>query len=172
MVKQERKYGVVISDNDQGYLRIIMESLQDFGAQIKGSGNIVHISGWIKANVTPQNGSHIGELVAIADNLDIHFINGKQRTAEYVGRHPNDIDLVLMNRSNMHSRSDIDGFEAAQYMRDHGYQRWIALQTQFLIDEHRAKAEYSGVNDIFQKGIDSESVFNYIVQRYRTDRKP
>ena len=110
-----------------------MSNLNRF--QVTESGKVTHVSSWRESDAALRMGESLAGLVAIADDLDIYVLNGKRDTTEYVENHVSDVDLVLMNRSNIHSSEDIDGFEAVRLWRRYKKGDEQALQTLIKYNE-------------------------------------
>ncbi len=165
----DRKYGVVIADNNYGMMKMFLETLERGGAKVKELQTRTDVLRWDKSADLSRRSEDIKDLVEIADDIELHILYDKKSAARYVGRNADSLDLVIMNRSRIHSPDDMDGAEAIRHMRKEDYGGWIMVQSTFLTQEMAGEVKAAGANDVRQKGLASE-VVSYIVNRYKQDR--
>jgi len=165
-----RKYSVVVCDNNYGEMRFLQETLQIYGAALEDTRKLAKASWKNEPDAERTEKQRKWELSDIAGDVEIGIIHSKKDCAEYVGSHAKTIDLVITNRSSVHSPDDMDGPTAVRYMREHGYEGRIVVRSTFLLPEHTAELKAAGADKVMQKEMGSQEIFEIIADCYRAAR--
>jgi len=156
------EFCVIYSDSDDGENRVLRDIFSGAGFKVYQIGDLWRINGY---GGEAREDNMLGKLTIIGNSLDFTIAPSRRSVVDLVGSMVNEINLVMMNRSNRMNPEDYDGFEAAKALRELGYNGRIALRTHYLMDEHFGEALRSGVDDIFKKG-GARQVCDYVAGEF------